>query len=284
MFNRLAWLLRQTASLLDDYRTWCSRSVPDIYLDEGEEEQVEVISQEYSWTRLKQTQKWWYWLLGIIEFSLIIFLIIRVYELGLPLVNHSIFTGLVALLTALFTPVFGREDLAGVFAVQLLLMLFIITSPSLKRQPQEQTTNQESDPRPEPVIFHTTAEVLLNSRFVKFLPRYAVEEEVLYRYGSEEWTWAQRVKACLLFGIVHVAMIFVPIHVALVLSLAGAFFMLEYQRVWWRTKDRHQALLAAANMHSIYNVYAVLLFFGWLCWFVGEIIWKVYIPFFSQFF
>ncbi|HXH26703.1 MAG TPA: hypothetical protein VNG90_02320 [Candidatus Acidoferrum sp.] len=60
------------------------------------------------------------------------------------------------------------------------------------------------------------------------LPKYAMLEEVLYRKGAEKWTLPEKARSCLTFGLVHIAMLVVPLAFAVMLILLGVVCMAAY--------------------------------------------------------
>ena len=98
---------------------------------------------------------------------------------------------------------------------------------------------------------------LVNRRAAnRFVHKLAIDEELAFRSGAENWTAFQRIKSCLLFGCCHVINLFYPAVTLLVLCGAGAVFMMVYLRCYRRTGSTYQATLASARFHAVYNIYA----------------------------
>jgi hypothetical protein len=91
----------------------------------------------------------------------------------------------------------------------------------------------------------------------KFLDRYALAEEEMFRMGSENWTTRQRVTSCFIFGLVHIPNIIFPAITIFMLMLVGGAFMWEYHRIYKRTSDYRIATLAATKLHATFNRWAV---------------------------
>ena len=95
--------------------------------------------------------------------------------------------------------------------------------------------------------------------FILRLPKFALDEEQIFRQGAEHWTTSQRVKASMLFGFAHIGNIIYPFATLLALSAGGYIFTRYYLRALRRTKSQHAAVYKVAALHSVYNLIAVLL-------------------------
>lgn len=96
--------------------------------------------------------------------------------------------------------------------------------------------------------------VLVCSR--NFLYHAAHEEEKWFRAGAENWTVWQRTVSCLAFGACHIINIIYPLATCLMLSLAGAVFMMTYLREHRRSGSTYRATMAATKLHARYNICA----------------------------
>lgn len=86
---------------------------------------------------------------------------------------------------------------------------------------------------------------------------FALREEQAFRSGAERWTWPQRVRASVCFGMIHITNIWYSFAAGIALSLTGFGFMLLYLWYYRRYKSQLVATAAATTVHALYN--AVLL-------------------------
>ncbi len=81
----------------------------------------------------------------------------------------------------------------------------------------------------------------------------ALREEEMFRVGSENWNWLQRLKANFLFGAIHLMNLFVPLAAVIGLSTGGWWFMWVYRKTYAKSGSRVQALQQSAAVHSAHN-------------------------------
>lgn len=86
---------------------------------------------------------------------------------------------------------------------------------------------------------------------------FALYEEQAFRSGAERWTWPQRVRASVCFGLVHITNIWYNFAAGIALSLTGFGFMLLYLWYYRRYKNQLVATAASTTAHALYN--AILL-------------------------
>lgn len=88
---------------------------------------------------------------------------------------------------------------------------------------------------------------------------FALLEEQAFRSGSEKWSWRERVRASVCFGLAHVVNIWYSFAAGVALSATGFGFLLVY--LWYYRKYRSQvvATAAATTLHTLYNVIALSL-------------------------
>lgn len=88
---------------------------------------------------------------------------------------------------------------------------------------------------------------------------FALWEEQAFRSGSEKWSWCERVRASVCFGLAHVVNIWYSFAAGTALSMTGFGFLLVY--LWYYRKYRSQivATAAATTIHALYNVIALSL-------------------------
>ena len=88
---------------------------------------------------------------------------------------------------------------------------------------------------------------------------FALWEEQAFRSGSERWSWCERVRASVCFGLAHVVNIWYSFAAGTALSMTGFGFLLVY--LWYYRKYRSQiiATAAAATVHALYNAIALSL-------------------------
>ncbi len=97
------------------------------------------------------------------------------------------------------------------------------------------------------------------------LPYYALREELMFRTGSEDWTFWQKVRSCISFGLMHFTMIIVPIGACIALMVAGAILMTVYTSALKTGNNKH-ATVEAALVHTSYNALIILVLIGSLFW------------------
>ena len=88
---------------------------------------------------------------------------------------------------------------------------------------------------------------------------FALLEEQAFRSGSEKWSWRERVRASVCFGLLHITNIWYNFSAGIALSVTGFGFLLVY--LWYYRKYRSQvvATAAATTLHTLYNVIALSL-------------------------
>lgn len=87
----------------------------------------------------------------------------------------------------------------------------------------------------------------------------ALWEEQAFRSGSEKWSWSQRVRASLIFGVIHITNIWYSMAAGVALGLTGFGFLLVYHWYYQKTKDQVVATAASATVHAVYNMMALAL-------------------------
>ncbi len=88
---------------------------------------------------------------------------------------------------------------------------------------------------------------------------FALMEEQAFRSGGEKWSWRERVRASVCFGLAHVVNIWYSFAAGIALSVTGFGFLLVY--LWYYRKYHSQivATAAATTIHALYNVIALSL-------------------------
>lgn len=88
---------------------------------------------------------------------------------------------------------------------------------------------------------------------------FALLEEQAFRSGSEKWSWRERVRASVCFGLLHITNIWYSLAAGVALSATGFGFLLVY--LWYYRKYHSQivATAAATTLHTLYNVIALSL-------------------------
>ena len=88
---------------------------------------------------------------------------------------------------------------------------------------------------------------------------FALLEEQAFRSGSEKWSWRERARASVCFGLLHITNIWYSLAAGVALSATGFGFLLVY--LWYYRKYRSQVVATAAAMtlHTLYNVIALSL-------------------------
>lgn len=97
------------------------------------------------------------------------------------------------------------------------------------------------------------------SKVYNFVLMAALWEEQVFRSGSEKWSWSQRVRASLIFGVIHITNIWYSMAAGIALGLTGFGLMLVYQWYYRKTQSQLVATAASATVHAIYNMMALTL-------------------------
>ena len=95
-------------------------------------------------------------------------------------------------------------------------------------------------------------------RVKEFLFQAALDEELFFRLGAENWSPWQRVRACLQFGVAHFLNLFVAVATLGALALVGGIFMWVYFRELRDSGDPRRAVIVAAHFHATYNWGAIM--------------------------
>ena len=95
-----------------------------------------------------------------------------------------------------------------------------------------------------------------------FWLRMALYEEMAFRAGSEKWNWFNRMRASLVFGIIHVTNIWYSFAAGIGLAVTGFAFLLVYQWSYHRTRSQVEATATAAVVHAVYNIAAIVVIIG----------------------
>jgi hypothetical protein len=93
------------------------------------------------------------------------------------------------------------------------------------------------------------------------LPWFAMREELLFRAGSENWTFIEKVRGCLSFGLIHITMLLVPLGTAIALSFGGAVLMFVYIRAYNSSGSHKKAVKESATVHTLYNALLLITLF-----------------------
>ena len=89
--------------------------------------------------------------------------------------------------------------------------------------------------------------------------RLALWEEVAFRAGCEKWTWLERIRASMVFGVVHIINIWYSFAAGVALSLTGFGFLLVYLWDYRRTRNQVSATAYSGVVHAVYNTLAMSL-------------------------
>lgn len=96
-------------------------------------------------------------------------------------------------------------------------------------------------------------------KFYNFILILALQEEQIFRSGSETWSWPQKVRASLLFGIIHVVNIWYSLAAGIALGITGFGFLLVHLWYYRKTKNQVIATAASATVHALYNMVVFVL-------------------------
>lgn len=108
------------------------------------------------------------------------------------------------------------------------------------------------------------------------LPNAALREEWAFRAHAERWSWGQRIRSCLSFGLIHMTMLVVPLAAVIVIGVGGAVLMSIYLRTYQRTKSVTRSALRAATYHATYNLAILSVSLAGL---VGYLLWALVVHF-----
>lgn len=108
--------------------------------------------------------------------------------------------------------------------------------------------------------------------FYNFWLRAALWEEMVFRAGSEKWTWPERIRASFIFGAVHIINIWYSFAAGIALSLTGFAFLLVYLWVYGRTKSQLSATAVSGTVHAMYNTFIMVLLVLLLAWSLGGLV------------
>lgn len=105
----------------------------------------------------------------------------------------------------------------------------------------------------------------------------AMNEELKYRFGAEEWSGRRRAWMAFRFGAAHIFNIIVPVSVIVGLSLSGALFTWVYVKTYRRADGtppmrRQQAIEQASAVHAAHNVWALRIL---VLWIGGAVLWSM---------
>ena len=101
--------------------------------------------------------------------------------------------------------------------------------------------------------FEVVVPILFLVLLVPSLPLLVEREEIAFRLGAESWSTPKRIAKAVLFGLV-LALVGIPVGVALALSIGGAAFTLAYLRGHRETGLRRAALAESTRLHLAYNL------------------------------
>lgn len=87
----------------------------------------------------------------------------------------------------------------------------------------------------------------------------ALEEELIFRLGAEDWSHGRRVRSCAQFGVAHLLNLIVAVVTLGGLALVGGVFMWVYLREVRESGDPRRAAIVSAHFHARYNVTAAAL-------------------------
>ncbi len=90
------------------------------------------------------------------------------------------------------------------------------------------------------------------------LEQSALGKEQWFRSGAEGWSTRQRLTSCLLFGMYQPLTLVFPFIGMIMLSIAGAGFMVAYRKEYDRSRNTYRATLAATKLHAQYNAYLLI--------------------------
>lgn len=92
----------------------------------------------------------------------------------------------------------------------------------------------------------------------------AVFEEQWFREGSENWTWSERLRANIIFGLIHIPMLIYPFVWVAVIPFGGMALTWAYVKRFEKTGSRQMATQEAAIYHWAFNMIMAVFFVGYL--------------------
>lgn len=100
------------------------------------------------------------------------------------------------------------------------------------------------------------------SKIYNFMLMAALWEEQAFRSGGEKWSWPQRIRASIIFGVIHITNIWYSLASGIALGLTGLGFMMVYLWYYRKTRNATIATAASATVHALYNVMALVVLVG----------------------
>ena len=94
------------------------------------------------------------------------------------------------------------------------------------------------------------------------LYRFALDEELWFRFGAENWSTSQRIRSCAQFGVAHLANLVLALATLGGLAVVGRVFMWVYLREVRESGDPRRAAVVAAQFHATYNWGALMILFS----------------------
>ena len=191
---------------------------------------------EINWSDFKRQVRWWHFAIALASILTVIALVVLLIEI--PVMSISLLSIFTDVVDAFADLILGRDVDVSRIIFLVILFSFIFLRYTL-------VSREEGKPS------------LLSA-----LPAYAMREEREYRAGSEKWSLIDKIRACTIFGLMHLSMIIVPLGVAIALSVAGAICMAVYLAAYKRGSSVEGALIQAAVVHTAHNLFALALMYG----------------------
>ncbi len=103
-----------------------------------------------------------------------------------------------------------------------------------------------------------------------FLGGSAVFEEQWFREGSENWTWIERLRSNIVFGLVHIPTLIYPFAWIAVIPFGGMALTWAYLKQFEKTGSRCKAVREVAVYHWVFNMIMVAFFVGFLVYTIAK--------------
>ena len=96
-------------------------------------------------------------------------------------------------------------------------------------------------------------------KFYNFFYEAALDEEIWFRLGAENFAVGQRIRSCAQFGVAHFLNLIVAVATLGAIGLAGGVFMWVYLREYKASGDPRRAVATSARFHANYNMAVIVM-------------------------
>jgi len=191
----------------------------------------------------------WYHHVAAVPMLAVMLALIQVQIKLLPWTRFSVVTGFTTAMSHSGLPSWAQNAI-GIIAVVIIV-------------------NRLVGGRKRPKTGTTASNTTFSPYTIGFLNRAAVIEEQWFREGSQDWSFGQRLRSCVAFGVIHMTNLIYPLATIVPLTLGGGLFMAVYLHTFRKTRFRRAAVLNAAVWHRVYNRMAITAVAVALAWAFG---------------